>query len=239
MDLRDEANFTKIMLIGDQGVGKQSLLKRYICNRSPSGPKFRGSNPYVLATKVFPLSSAPVLANGQRIRPSQNLSEIVTKLWEKENAPETIEIGYSFYKVDILDLSVPITTRITVGTLISSSVIVICYDCSRPETLYNAIHKWHPKILHHRPNAPIFLLGCKSDLKPKSPNQSLTPYVTTEDAKKAACQIGAIDALEFSAYDEESTRKVGYLLVWYSYHSHFGVLGGTLTLWERLRALLR
>jgi hypothetical protein len=69
--------------------------------------------------------------------------------------------------------------------------------------------------------APLFLLGCKSDLKVIDPNQASIPFVTTEEAKKAARQIGAIDALECSAMDSDSIKRIGDLLAWHGYYSHF------------------
>ncbi|CAG8716035.1 7140_t:CDS:2, partial [Acaulospora colombiana] len=57
---------------------------------------------------------------------------------------------------------------------------------------------WYPLVLHHAPHVPIFLLGCKSDMKAELYRKSPT-FVTTEEAKKAALQIGAIDALECTA----------------------------------------
>ncbi|PVF97162.1 P-loop containing nucleoside triphosphate hydrolase protein, partial [Serendipita vermifera] len=134
----------------------------------------------------------------------------------------TIELGFWFKKVSQSEIQEPPPSEHTWHTYAGSDVIAICYDCSRPETLHNAIYKWHPMILHHGPNVPVVLVGCRSDLKSKDPKQSSMSFVTTEEAKKAARQIGAVDALEFSSNDGKSTKKIGDRLVWYAYYSHFG-----------------
>jgi hypothetical protein len=93
---------------------------------------------------------------------------------------------------------------------------------------------------------PLILLGCKSDLKIEDPNRASIPFVTTEEAQKAARQIGAVDALECSSMDSDSIRRIGDFLGWHGYYSHF-VKSGThckdigrfSKLWNGLQTLLR
>ncbi|PVF97165.1 P-loop containing nucleoside triphosphate hydrolase protein [Serendipita vermifera] len=237
INLGNWTNQTSIMLIGDPDVGKHYVPGRYIYNQPPLGPNVKGRHNRYYAKRMFPLSSAPLLTNGQPICFYPTLSETVTRTRKGES--KTIEIGFSFYISSFSESWTSPLSEDEAQVLTRSDVVIICYDCSRPETFHRAIYRWHPMVLHHNARVPIFLLGCKSDLKPKGPNETSIPFVTTEEAKKAALQIGAIDALECSAKDGESIKKVCDLLIWYSYYSHFGVKGGTLGQWERLQSFLR
>ncbi|PVF97161.1 hypothetical protein CPB86DRAFT_786151 [Serendipita vermifera] len=76
-------------------------------------------------------------------------------------------------------------------------------------------------------------------MKTWDPKLAPRPFVTTEEAKRAARQIGAIDALECSAWESDTVKKVGDLLAWYGHYHHFPDNGPSSTLWSRLQALLR
>ncbi|PVF97168.1 P-loop containing nucleoside triphosphate hydrolase protein [Serendipita vermifera] len=221
-------NWTSILLVGDVGVGKDSFATRYIYDRTPFECPELGQRKSTW--KSLPLSSSPLL-NGQ---PGQYHRELwpAFRTLASKNDPETIEMWFSFFSLLSWDIHPSRISRAFEG----SDVIALCYDSSRPETLHNAIYKWHPMVLQHGPSVPIFLLGCKSDLKLDGSGQSAAQFVTMEDAKKAARQIGAIDAFECSANDYESAEKVGDLLVWYAYYSHFWNPEAS---YSRLQALLR
>ncbi|PVF97163.1 hypothetical protein CPB86DRAFT_786156 [Serendipita vermifera] len=223
------------MLIGDRGVGRYSLSKRYIY-----GLPYYGNDWEVLSQsnddwREFSLTSSPILPNGQSLRPTGFLATLRRAL---KNKPETIELIFWFTKMKESEFQASPLSASTTDEFARTDVVAICYDCSRQETLHNTIYKWHPIVLHHGPNIPVFLVGCRSDLKPIDPNDTSIQFVTTEEAKKAAHQIGAVDALECSSDNGESIDKVGDLLVWYACYSHFGVNGGPLTPWERLKSFL-
>ncbi|CAG8777453.1 17399_t:CDS:1, partial [Acaulospora colombiana] len=65
----------------------------------------------------------------------------------------------------------------------------------------------NPLVLCYGSNVPMFLIGCKSDRK-GALNQVHGPCVTTEEAKEAATQLGAIDALECSAMKRNTVKRV-------------------------------
>ncbi|PIK56673.1 putative rho-related GTP-binding protein RhoE-like [Apostichopus japonicus] len=44
-----------------------------------------------------------------------------------------------------------------------TNAVVICFDIMTPESLFNAVCKWHPEIVKHCPGCPIILAGCKMD----------------------------------------------------------------------------
>ncbi|PVG01887.1 P-loop containing nucleoside triphosphate hydrolase protein [Serendipita vermifera] len=191
-----EIYWTNIMLIGDPGVGKRSIHRRYIDNQPPS-PNPRGLQ-YTFKKSCFPLGSSPILPNG----------------WNK-SSQKLVETNIRFYMISNLPKFRPLIYNMVLEFK-RSAVVAICYDCSKPETLYNAIYKWYPIVLHYAPAIPIFLLGCKSDQKA---GLYQVP-VTTEEAKKAARQIEAIDVLECSAEEGDSVYSVCDTVAWYGYYSH-------------------
>ena len=46
-----------------------------------------------------------------------------------------------------------------------ADVFLVCYKISDPISLYNVKNKWIGEIRRHRPEAPVVLCGCQSDLR--------------------------------------------------------------------------
>ena len=44
-------------------------------------------------------------------------------------------------------------------------VVIICYDVTTPASFENVSVRWAPETRHFCPEAPIILVGCKTDLK--------------------------------------------------------------------------
>lgn len=100
-----------------------------------------------------------------------------------------------------------------------SHVILIAFAIDTPDTLENVITKWIDEVrLHCGNNVPVILVGCKSDLRPPSanvdsPSGSNTNgegggFVTTEQGKRVAQQIGARVYKECSALKVEGVDDV-------------------------------
>ncbi|PVG00837.1 P-loop containing nucleoside triphosphate hydrolase protein [Serendipita vermifera] len=223
-----------IMLIGDPVVGKASVTRQYIDGTPPPPPGRTECFRMCSRVLFLPPNSSPILPNGQRKRRARK--RVPTISW-RSHLPEMVLMEPVFreapafytYRQDHDYWSEQFATP---------RVIAICYDCSRPETLHHAIYKWHPLVQHYSSEVPIFLLGCKSDLKEKL-KQTRMPYVTTGEAMKAARQIGAIDALECTAMGGVSVWEIGNTLIWYGYYSRLAKYNGTSTIWSRLKTQLR
>ncbi|PVG01888.1 hypothetical protein CPB86DRAFT_62620 [Serendipita vermifera] len=222
-----------IVLVGDVGVGKGSIRQGYLGN--DSSLQSVGAYQRTYKKRYFPLSSSPILPNGQ-LKTHAKLRTMIHRISTSCIMPwkRRVEMTLNFNTVP----GVPGWDLLHQSRLTESGVVAICYDCSRPETLYNAIYKWHPMVLYCAHSAPIFLLGCKSHQK-AGVDQASGQFVTMEEAKKAARQIGAIDALECTNRPEDSIYTVCHTLAWYGYYSCLEKRNRYKALGKRIRALLR
>lgn len=108
-----------------------------------------------------------------------------------------------------------------------SHVILIAFAVDAPDTLENVITKWIDEVRRHcGPSVPVILVGCKSDLRPPHANTSTglgnpesstssspqiggdAAYVTTEQGRRIAQQIGAREYRECSALKAEGVDDV-------------------------------
>lgn len=89
-----------------------------------------------------------------------------------------------------------------------TTAAVICFDVMAPETLFNAVCKWHPEITKHCPGCPIILAGCKMDLRVENKKDrcfneltdgSVESPVSHDKGTMAASQISAQAYIECSA----------------------------------------
>ena len=46
-----------------------------------------------------------------------------------------------------------------------TDVFLVCFSVVSPASLDNVLHKWVPEIRHHCADAPLLLVGTKSDLR--------------------------------------------------------------------------
>jgi len=58
-----------------------------------------------------------------------------------------------------------------------ADVIIICYDVTCPSSIENVEIRWIPEIHHFCPNAPIILVGCKTDLRNEEKTDNLCSRV--------------------------------------------------------------
>lgn len=123
-------------------------------------------------------------------------------------------------------------------------VIVICYDPLEPQTLQNAIYRWHPFVLHFIAPAPVFLVECH--LKPQTsldssqqrPTVNQSTVVSRQEAEDACSRIGAVALIEWHEPDQTFVEMAEEALVWYGYYFHLTkVQEGEQ--WERRQRRLR
>jgi Ras-related C3 botulinum toxin substrate 1 len=46
-----------------------------------------------------------------------------------------------------------------------TDVFLVCYSVVSPTSFENVQAKWIPELRHHAPNAPVILVGTKTDLR--------------------------------------------------------------------------
>uniref|UniRef100_UPI00358F5E19 rho-related GTP-binding protein RhoE-like n=1 Tax=Myxine glutinosa TaxID=7769 RepID=UPI00358F5E19 len=91
-----------------------------------------------------------------------------------------------------------------------SNAILICFDISSPSTLDNVLKKWHVEVVERCPNAKVFLVGCKADLRNDVKTQvdlevqRQTP-ISYEQAAFVARQLCAARYIECSAQASASS----------------------------------
>ena len=80
-----------------------------------------------------------------------------------------------------------------------ADVIIICFDIVKPDSLEKAKSKWAPGVKAQMPGKPLFLVGCKSDMRGEKFEGIEIPSVSNEQATAAASEMGAVKYFEFSA----------------------------------------
>jgi small GTP-binding protein len=92
-------------------------------------------------------------------------------------------------------------------------VFLICYSSVYPTSLENVKEKWYPEIRHHCPDAPVILVGTKSDLKDepsvieKLASRGQAP-VSNDAAEAVSTEIGAKDHIVCSAKTHDNIKAV-------------------------------
>lgn len=85
-----------------------------------------------------------------------------------------------------------------------ADVFLLCYKISDPISLYNVKNKWIRELRQRRPDVPVILCGCQSDLRsdPATLNHlsktGRTP-VSSDQALAICCEIQAVNYVETSA----------------------------------------
>ena len=83
-------------------------------------------------------------------------------------------------------------------------MFLICYKISDPISLYNVKNKWIGDVRRHRPDAPVVLCGCMSDLRADQATAAALAKVgraavSREQGLAICCEIGAVNFVEASA----------------------------------------
>merc|ERR1712174_16932 len=94
-----------------------------------------------------------------------------------------------------------------------TDVFVICFSIISTTSFENIRAKWIPEVRHHCPGVPILLVGTKIDLKTdedvqKEMKEKNQTFVTTEQGKKLAEDLGAVKYMECSALTQEGLKAV-------------------------------
>ena len=98
-----------------------------------------------------------------------------------------------------------------------ADVFLLCYKISDPISLYNVKNKWIRELRKHRPDVPVILCGCQSDLRgdPATLNHlsktGRTP-VSSDQALAICCEIQAVNYVETSAKHPENHNSEAFEL---------------------------
>lgn len=92
-----------------------------------------------------------------------------------------------------------------------ADVVIICFDIGKPASLEKAKTKWVPGVKEQMPGKPLFLVGCKSDMRGYKFDGVEIPSVTSEQATAAASEIGAVKYFEFCAFAADADPKEIFL----------------------------
>ena len=126
---------------------------------------------------------------------------------------EYVPTVFDNYAADVMHKGVPYTLGLwdTAGqedydrlrplSYPQTDVVVVCFSIQSPASLDNVREKWVPELRHYLPNAPIVLVGCKSDLRsdPSRGNGPRLDLVTREQAEQVVTELKLHRYVETSA----------------------------------------
>eukprot|EP00455_Lapot_gusevi_P005751 TRINITY_DN1245_c0_g2_i3.p1 TRINITY_DN1245_c0_g2~~TRINITY_DN1245_c0_g2_i3.p1 ORF type:complete len:194 (+),score=68.06 TRINITY_DN1245_c0_g2_i3:140-721(+) len=93
-----------------------------------------------------------------------------------------------------------------------TDVFMLCYSIINPNSYDNVKARWYPELQHHCPGTPIVLVATKSDLRGDSEYEQVLVskglrMVTTEEGKRMADDIGAVNFIESSALTQDNLKE--------------------------------
>ena len=154
----------KCVLVGDNGVGKRlelhinqtqlcldSCVHRVYSRESVKsklllGPSSGKTSLLIAATTgAPPLGYIPIVFESYVARVDSSVGRVALGLWDTAGAPEYDRLR---------PLSYPMT-----------DVFVICYAVNNPASFENVRDRWIPELEHHKPDTPLMLVACKTDLR--------------------------------------------------------------------------
>ena len=92
-----------------------------------------------------------------------------------------------------------------------SDVVLLIFATTSKLSFDAITDKWHPEITHYLPRVPYVLVGSKIDIrdqKLQDPNAETTVYVTQEQGKQLAKDIGAECYMELSSKTRQGLEEV-------------------------------
>lgn len=80
-------------------------------------------------------------------------------------------------------------------------------------SFWNVAHKWIPEVRHHCPNAPVIIVGTKSDLRDDRTTLEIlkargTEPVSYEEGLKLSTELGCDKYVECSALSQAGLKQV-------------------------------
>ncbi|XP_011926608.1 rho-related GTP-binding protein RhoF isoform X1 [Macaca nemestrina] len=176
----------KIVIVGDGGCGKTSLLMVYSQGSFPEAPlrTNRPPLPQHYAPSVFEKYTASVTVGSK---------EVTLNLYDTAGQEDYDRLRPLSYQ--------------------NTHLVLICYDVMNPTSYDNVLIKWFPEVTHFCRGIPMVLIGCKTDLR-KDKEQlrklraaQLEP-ITYMQGLSACEQIRAALYLECSAKFRENVEDV-------------------------------
>ncbi|XP_017266077.2 rho-related GTP-binding protein RhoF [Kryptolebias marmoratus] len=164
----------KIVIVGDGGCGKTSLLMVYA----------KGDFPEKYAPSVF------------------------------EKYIKTISLGGKEIKLNLYDTAGQDDyDRLRPLSYQEADLVLVCFDVTNPTSFENVAIKWHPEVRHFCGEAPVILIGCKTDLRKdkegtrrlKALNLAPVTYIQGEQTRQ---EMNAELYLECSAKYQENVEDV-------------------------------
>jgi hypothetical protein len=131
------------MLIGDPkimgGLFIPYFYAHFSCDMPPSLRGGIWDEDSELCLVRIPLSSSPLQSKEQ---PQGRLGKSASRVTKETSTPESkvAETRVYFWRVSEFHLHVPMAPEMSRMWNIAAAV-VICYDCSRPDTLHNALYR--------------------------------------------------------------------------------------------------
>jgi len=94
-----------------------------------------------------------------------------------------------------------------------TDVFLLCFSVVNPDSYSNVKDKWFPEIRHHNRDAPVLLVGTKSDLRDNTEIISKLEAknekpITQEQGEKLCGEIKAIKFMECSALSGKNLREM-------------------------------
>ncbi|KAI6649203.1 Transforming protein RhoA-like [Oopsacas minuta] len=94
-----------------------------------------------------------------------------------------------------------------------TDILLLCFDLSSPQSYHNIFTKWLPEIHGRCKNVPLYIIGCKLDLKEHQMadqpiNWRVSPPCNQEDITSLLCQTGACDYFECSAKSGTNVSEI-------------------------------
>ncbi|XP_075401415.1 rho-related GTP-binding protein RhoD isoform X1 [Tenrec ecaudatus] len=221
----------KVVLVGDGGCGKTSLLMVFTQGNFPEETGRAGTKAQPPAHKDQSNSMAQGLV--LRSAPCQQC------YWGVSSDPfPTLCVGtccpvlqdytptvFERYSVTLQVRGKPVRLHLwdTAGQddydrmrplfYTEASVLLLCFDVTNPHSFHNVSERWYPEVSHFCKETPIVVVGCKTDLRKdkkmvnKLRKKRLEP-VTYHRGQEMARSVGAVTYLECSARLQENIHSV-------------------------------
>jgi len=95
----------------------------------------------------------------------------------------------------------------------ATNVFLVCFSLISRPSFDNIASKWKPELAHHRPFAPIVLVGCKADLRNdpyvlQRVNAGRGDLISPAEAEDMRRRIGAVAYRECSALTQDGLKDV-------------------------------